>query len=53
MTYICSAKNEAESVNRTQIYIVLVHGEEVTAEAADAAESLREAAAMPTTDYLL
>jgi hypothetical protein len=25
----------------------------VTAEAADAAESLREAAAMPTTDYLL
>ncbi len=28
-------------------------GEEVTAEAADAAESLKEAAAMPTTDYLL
>ncbi len=28
-------------------------GEEVTAEAADAAESLEEAAATPTTDYLL
>ncbi len=45
----CEARTEAEPTTEAEAG----SGGEVTAEAADAAESSAEAAATPTTDYLL